>query len=104
MAFIQAFVRLSCPVNAVHGLVAVPCTPPGLWSCWPCVPSQTPHGLSVLCCQMQDDKLQFLESIRSLCRSATNRGSLAGLECFCRRHELAEKVEVRAHLGSPSTL
>ncbi|XP_064256757.1 uncharacterized protein LOC135287342 isoform X2 [Passer domesticus] len=55
MAFIQTFVRLSCP--------------------------------------MQDDKLQFLESIRSLCRSATNRGSLAGLECFCRRHELAEKVE-----------
>lgn len=57
---------------------------------------------------MKDSKLKFLDSICTLCRSATDCGSLLGLEFFCRRYELAEKIKVRVHLrkrvGNPSTL
>lgn len=49
-------------------------------------------------CQMKDSKLKFLDSICTLCRSATDCGSLLGLEFFCRRYELAEKIKVRVHL------
>ncbi|RMB90037.1 hypothetical protein DUI87_33548 [Hirundo rustica rustica] len=42
---------------------------------------------------MKDSKLQFLEGICTPCRSAAERGSSRGLELFCRRKELAEKME-----------
>lgn len=98
MAFIQP-VRLSCPITAARWMVAVPCCSPKalvLLATGP--PSDTTLSLLSLGCQMKDYKLQFLESICILCRSATEYGSLLGLEFCCQRYELAKKIEVRVHL------
>ncbi|TRZ08717.1 hypothetical protein HGM15179_018393 [Zosterops borbonicus] len=75
-------------------MVAVPCCSPKalvLLATGP--PSDTTLSLLSLGCQMKDYKLQFLESICILCRSAMECGSLLGLEFCCQRYELAKKIE-----------
>lgn len=108
MAFLQTFVRLSCPVTAAHWMVSVPCCSPRALVLLAMCPPSDPRGLSVPGCQMKDNKLKFLESICTLCRSTTDCESLPGLQLLCCRYELAEQIEVRAHLGkgagNPSTL
>ncbi|XP_063275689.1 uncharacterized protein LOC134562196 [Prinia subflava] len=94
MAFIQTFVSLSCPVTAARWMVAVPCcSRRALVLLAMCPPLRHPIVSLSPGCQMKDTKLKFLESVCTPCRSATERGSLLGLELFCCRHKLAEKIE-----------
>lgn len=43
----------------------------------------------------EEQKMKFLESVCSVCTTAREKGLSAGLDCFCRRTDVARHIEVR---------
>ena len=51
-------------------------------------------------CQEKAQKMQFLETICTLCKAARqSKGLSRGLNAFCHKFELAENIKVRGHLA-----
>ncbi|KAM9591993.1 uncharacterized protein ACIBXB_005620 [Morphnus guianensis] len=45
----------------------------------------------------ETEKMQFLQSIRTICRATRHKGSSQGLDVFCHGDELAGSIMVRGH-------